>query len=217
MAVRLCLNHIAELDRLVALEYGRVDDSQPAESWRPVGEHVGYLHDGPGGPELGFKVLGFSQLNVESDALVEIWGAPRFDVPVLGLTGVSAGEIIVAARALFGDRSTQPGALLARGRRHRPGGACAVVVVPAGGGRHGALRAGLHAVWARAPPGGLPPPASLHRDRAARQLELVLVGKAAQALGLRGEARAAYLRAIALEEAGDQRTDARDLLRSLAG
>ena len=106
MAVRLYLNHIAELDRLVALEYGRVDDGQPAAGWRPVGQHVGYLHDGPGGPELGFKVLGFSRLDVESVAPAEIWGAPRFDVPVLGLTGVSAGEVIVAARALLGDRAT---------------------------------------------------------------------------------------------------------------
>jgi hypothetical protein len=32
MAVRLYLNHIAELDRFVALEYGRVDDGQPTNA-----------------------------------------------------------------------------------------------------------------------------------------------------------------------------------------
>jgi hypothetical protein len=38
--------------------------------------------------------------------LADIWGASHFDVPVLGLTGVSGGQIIVAPRALFGDSST---------------------------------------------------------------------------------------------------------------
>jgi hypothetical protein len=87
-----------------------------------------------------------------------------------------------------------------------------VVVPVCRRGRHGALRAGLqlyelgrHREAYRHP--------SLHRDRSAVQLELVLVRKGGQALGLLAEARAAYFRAIAVEEAGDQETDPRELLR----
>ena len=36
----------------------------------------------------------------------EIWSAPHFDAPVLGLSDVPAGEIVLAARALFGTTSS---------------------------------------------------------------------------------------------------------------
>ena len=42
---RLYVNKIASLDWLVALEFGRVDDGQPPESWRQVGDQFGYLMD----------------------------------------------------------------------------------------------------------------------------------------------------------------------------
>lgn len=42
-------------------------------------------------------------------------------------------------------------------------------------------------------------------------------GKAAEAIGERAEARMAYLRAIELEERGDQETDAAELLELLEG
>src|SRR3954451_11990159 len=100
----LYISHAAELDWLTALEFGRVDDGQPAENWRAVADRVGFLHERPGGRVLGFKVLGFSELDVDRPALAEIWSGPRFDAPLLGLTDACAGEIIVAARAHFGDR-----------------------------------------------------------------------------------------------------------------
>jgi hypothetical protein len=192
--------------------------SPPAESWRPVGEHIGYLHDGPGGPELGFKVLGFSQVEVDSDALAEIWGPPHFDVPVLGLTGVSAGQIIVAARALFGDTSTVNRALFSRavnasGEEALDLWSCCL---QAGDGMaHFALGYTLYGL-------------GRHREayRHLRHYTEIAphgawnwcwYGKAAQALGRLGEARAAYERAVALEQAGDQETDARELLEHLDG
>jgi hypothetical protein len=95
--------NIAELDRVIALEYGRVDDGQPADSWRPVGEEVGYLHDGPGGPELGFKVLGLSRLDVDSRRARRDLGRAALRRPGPGPDRVSAGEIIVAARGLLGE------------------------------------------------------------------------------------------------------------------
>jgi hypothetical protein len=53
---RLYLNHLPDLDWLIALEFGRVDNGQPAENWSEVSEDVAYLHDGPGRRVLGFKV-----------------------------------------------------------------------------------------------------------------------------------------------------------------
>jgi hypothetical protein len=41
---------------------------------------------------VGFKVLGMSELDAEVPELDEIWIRPRFDVPLLDLESVSAGE-----------------------------------------------------------------------------------------------------------------------------
>ncbi len=98
---RLYVNHIASLDWLVALEFGLVDDGQPSESWRMVGEQFGYLTAGD--RTLGFRVVEFSEFDPE---LLPIWDGPRFHVPQLGLTSAPAGEIAMAAQALLGERST---------------------------------------------------------------------------------------------------------------
>ncbi len=106
MATPLYLNHIAEFDRLVALEFGRVDEAQPPESWRGVSESFCFLHDDPGGREVGFKVVDFSRFDADAPEVAEIWRRPRFDVPVLGLRSVTPGEIVLATRALFGRQSS---------------------------------------------------------------------------------------------------------------
>ena len=103
---KLYINNVAEFDWLIGLEFGRVDDAQPPDQWRGVTEQLGYLHDSSGGRVVGFKVLGLSELAVEAPELREIWGGPVFDVPLLGLESVSAGEVILATRALLGDQST---------------------------------------------------------------------------------------------------------------
>src|SRR3954454_16291251 len=103
---RLYLNHIAEYDWLIALEFGRVDDGQPPDCWRGVSEQFGYLHDGPDGRVVGFKVLDVSELDLDSDEHAPLWSGPRFDVPVLGLPAATAGEVVLAARVLFGETST---------------------------------------------------------------------------------------------------------------
>src|SRR5687767_3888154 len=101
---RLYINHVPELDWLIALEFGRVDDAQPSENWRGVTEQIGFLHDGPGGRCLGFKVVEFSEFDVASYELEVMWSEPLFDVPLLGLAGVPAGEIMLGTRALLGDQ-----------------------------------------------------------------------------------------------------------------
>src|SRR5690242_8905205 len=56
MAVRVHVTHIPELDHLIALEYGRVDEGTPEESWRRVGRTMGYLYDASA-TAVGFKVI----------------------------------------------------------------------------------------------------------------------------------------------------------------
>lgn len=113
MEPRLYLGHDADLDWLMAYEFGRVDDGQPPDCWRQVSPEFGYLLDAPGGREVGFKVLGFSAFDAEDPDVAAIWTGPRFDAPALGLSGVTAGEVALAAakhfdgqdslnRALFG-------------------------------------------------------------------------------------------------------------------
>lgn len=54
---RLHFNFITELDWLIALEFGRVDDAQPPENWREVSEQFGFLCENFGGRELGSEML----------------------------------------------------------------------------------------------------------------------------------------------------------------
>jgi hypothetical protein len=113
MAVRVHLTHIPELDHLIALEYGRVDEGTPEESWRRVGRTMGYLYDASA-TAVGFKVVEASEFDVNAPEVSEIWGPPRFDAPTRGLTAASAGEIILAALTLFGDRPSLTHALFIR-------------------------------------------------------------------------------------------------------
>src|SRR5947209_3569948 len=103
---RLYINRIAEHDWLIALEFGRVDDSQPPGSWEGVGENFGYLRRELDGPIVGFKVKELSNFDAEDPEVSRVWEAPFFHVPLLGLTEASAGEVVLATRALLGDRST---------------------------------------------------------------------------------------------------------------
>ena len=103
---RLYINHVAEHDWLIALEFGRVDDAQPPDNWRGISEQFGYLHEEPGGRCLGFKVLDISDFDAEGTDVREIWDVPHFDVPLLGLRDASAGEIVIATRVLLGNEPT---------------------------------------------------------------------------------------------------------------
>ena len=165
---------------------------------------------------IGFVVNGF--------AAYEILDRPpecptvRFDVPVLGLEQATPLEIIVSARATFGAGDCPTSSL-------RPGGELA-----GSGGGGGAWRVcsttgnlkahfGLgYTLW------------ELGRfQEAYRHLRFYTeltprnswawcwLGKACVSLGLDAEARAAFERAIELEEAGSFETDADELLAALHG
>jgi len=102
----LFLSQDASFDRLSALEFGAIDDGQPLDRWVGVGEQIGLLHDRPGGRCIGFLVLNVSDYDPDEVEHAELWEAPRFDVPALGLSDAAPNEIIVATRALFGTRTT---------------------------------------------------------------------------------------------------------------
>jgi tetratricopeptide (TPR) repeat protein len=103
---RLHITHTAGLDAFVALEFGRVEDGQPAHNWRAVSHQFHYLHDGPGGSEVGFKITDFSRFDPDAEDVTQIWDAPRFDAPLLGLSHATAGEIAIAGRSIVGTRNT---------------------------------------------------------------------------------------------------------------
>jgi tetratricopeptide (TPR) repeat protein len=224
VAVRLHITHIREFDHLLALEYGRVDEGQPTAWWCPVGEPVGagdtgplmgYLHDGAHGRAVGFKVIGVSQLDVDAPDVREIWGRPRFDAPVLGLSHVSAGQIIVAARALFGGRTSISHELFARAAAASGEEALGLWLASLEAGESAAHWYVGRALY------------NLGRyHEAYRHLRYYTeiapalswtwsaYGQAAEALGLDGEARAGYRRAVDLERSEGE-TGAAELLVDL--
>jgi tetratricopeptide (TPR) repeat protein len=215
---RLYLSVDPDLDYLSALEFGRVDDGQPEERWAPVSARFAYLHAGDRdhAPPVGFKVRGYSEFDPEDDAIARIWEPPRFHAPQLGLPAASAGEIVLAARRLYGSTVSVNRAVFndATGR-----------------GGPAALHAWLACLQSGDPMAHFALGYTLYEEgrfhEAYRHLRYyveiapaqswnhVWLGKAAEAIGEPGEARAAYERAIELPAAGAEETDAPELLAGL--
>lgn len=213
--VRLYLNHLPDYDWLIALEFGRVDDGQPSDTWRRVSEHVGFLLDSPGGSPVGFKVTSLSTFDEEVRDLEEVWDGPRFHVPQLGLGAATVGETVLAARALFGDEPTINRVFFSAGVGAEGAEALDhwLSCLEAGDCMaHFALGYTLYELerfheayrhlryYAELAPAG--------------SWNWCWYGRAAQAIGELEEAKAAYRRAIELEP-GDQETDAAELLEEL--
>jgi hypothetical protein len=207
---------LAELIRTCAACYRPA--VQPPECWRGVGEQLSLLHDEPRGRVLGFNVTGFSGFDPECLDEGLVWQAPRFDVPVLGLRSAPIGDVILAARAFFGDRPSMNRILFeaagnAEGveavRRWRIclesgdamahfGMGCALYDMGRFTEAYGRLRHSTeiapHHAW-----------------------NWCWYGKAAEATGALEEACRAYGRGLELEQSGGEATDARDALERLAG
>jgi tetratricopeptide (TPR) repeat protein len=213
----LHLSHDAALRRLLAIEFGRVGEDQPATCWVPVTPTCAHLLDGPGGRVVGFCVDRLDELDPDAPEQAAIWEAPCFDAPALGLTGVVAGEVAVAARAWFGgedsfDRRLARIATAARGPEalHR-WRAC----LEAGDATaHFALGYTLLDL-------GRAREAHAHLRRYTEIAPMgawnwCWYGQAAEAIGEAREARRAYRRAIALGD-GPSAGAGRDAARRLTG
>jgi len=212
---RLYLNHIANFDWLIALEFGRVDDAQPPENWRGVSDAFGFLHAALDGPEVGFKIVDFSRFDPEDPEVAAIWHGPRFDAPVLGLRAVPAGEIVLAARALFGDRSSINREFFSAAIDADGDEALALWLACLQAGdamAHFGLGYTLYELGRF--------PESYRHLRHYTEIapcgswNWCWLGKAATAVGETTEARAAFNRALELEHDGEE-TDARELLAEL--
>lgn len=215
---RLFLNIVSDRDCLIALEYGCVDDGQPPENWVGVGEDFGYLFDEPGGRALGFLVSDYTSFDAEAPDVAAIWSGARFDAPALGLTDVPAGEIVLAARALFGVGSTVNRWYFDEGvgRQGEEALHYWLCCLQAGDAMaHFALGYTLYEL-------GRFPEAYRHLRHyteisPSAPWNWCWYGMAAEAMGQEGEARAAYERAIALEQGRDEdeATDAFQRLKAM--
>lgn len=213
--VRLYVSNLTDLDALIALEFGRVDEGQPDEHWRMAGDSFGFLLDGAGGREVGFKITSFSEWDEDGLGVEEVWDGPRFHVPQLGLPDSTVGEIVLAVRALYGTTDSINRQLFNR-------------AIDAMGDPQEALCYWLPCLQAGDCMAHYAIGYSLYElgryREAYRHLRYYAeitpenpwswcwLGRAAQAIGELGEARAAYERAIGLD---DEETDADELLEAL--
>src|SRR3954447_8538669 len=93
----LYISRDVDYDWLIALEFGRVLDSQPQDHFVPIGDDCAYVLDEPGGYIIGFSVGDLTEFDPEEHS--RLWWGPIFDAPVFGLRDVHAGAIILAAKA----------------------------------------------------------------------------------------------------------------------
>lgn len=218
---RLFLNHDADYDWLIAVEFGTTDDGQPEENWHVLSEDFAYLSTAPvEGRCVGFAVQNFADFDVDGQDVQAIWRGPRFDVPVLGLTNATAGEIVVAARLFVDGESTinrhffdlaiaaarKPAEALVRWRYCLQ---CGDVMAHYGLGYTLYELGRFHEAY--------------RHLRAYTEITPTSpwawcwLGKAADAMGETAEAASAYQRALELERDSGDETDAKELLADLHG
>ena len=91
-------------DQLTVLEYGAVWDGQPPElnAVLEEDERIGFLLREPEGPTIGFGVAEPHDVDAWAITAAEMWEAPRFTVPLLGLREASVGEVLLVVQARFG-------------------------------------------------------------------------------------------------------------------
>jgi tetratricopeptide (TPR) repeat protein len=215
----LYISRDLELDWLEALVFGKVTDGHPEHATRVVGPSFRWILDPETAAVLGFELAELSSFDPMDESVAEIWEGPRFDAPALALSGVTAGEVVCAAKHRYASRSTLNRDLFDRAldaqdldaeeaaQRWRdvleagdPHGHYGLGYMLCEMGRH--REAYAHLRWyAEANP---------HNAWA-----WCWVGKTCEEIGDLAEARLAYERALELEEEGGFRTDASVRLEAL--
>ena len=106
MTPKLLIHRDPDADWLCAFELGVVEDGQPQRNWHVISEHCRLLYSEPGGRLLGFDTRAVSELDLDALEAEGLFEGPRFDVPVLGLRDATIGEICLATRGYLGDEPT---------------------------------------------------------------------------------------------------------------
>jgi tetratricopeptide (TPR) repeat protein len=205
-------------DSLHCLAFGTVSDGITAEQ-RLVADgcELGFIVADPEqGPVLGFEIWDVSEFELP-DEDPEVWDGPRFTVPRLGLVGASAGEIVLAVRAQFGDDPTAD-ALHFHTAIAAPSPADAVphweLALDAGDMRaHFGL--GYTLVETGRPDRGYAHLRRYTELAPANSWAWCWLGRCCEALGRDSEAATAYERAVAVEELCGMDTDADERLQRL--
>ena len=216
-------------DLVSAIAFGRVDDGLPPAQLVELDEEerIIFVLDRPGeGPVIGFIVRQPGDIDVAALESPDVWDGPRFDVPAMGLTAATVGEILLAVRGRFDDGEPTAGAMhfhLAMGTAVEDGDAITDYETAIGQWRL-ALEAGeskaLFGLGYTLVEAGRPREAY---DLLRRYTELTphnawawcWLGRACSAIGDIAEARAAFEQALACEREGSFGTDARELLGEL--
>lgn len=207
-------------DTLHCLAFGTVSDGL-TEGQRLIadsGELIFVVEDLEAGPVLGFEILGLSEFELP-DEDPEVWDGPRFEVPRLGLVDASAGEILLAVRAQFGDDPTADAVHFHHAiAAASPEDAIAHWELALDAGNmcaHFGLGYTLVEV-------GRPDRGYAHLRRytelaPANSWAWCWLGRCCEALGRNSEAICAYERAIAVEELCGLETDSAERLEQLRG
>lgn len=215
----LTLSIDAAYDWLCCKEFGFVDDGIPLDCWNElVDERVALMVHPHTRGTVGFTVLEWETFDAaEHDELFDT--DLRFSVPQLGLGNATVGEICLAAKAWLGVEPT-----LNRAYFHTamaaptPAKAIETWLLCLEAGE---LEAHYALGYTYFELGDFR--ASYRHLRGYTELApwngwgWCWYGKASTALGELGDARAAFAKAVELEEAGGHETDAAELLEDLGG
>jgi hypothetical protein len=92
-------------DRLTVIRFGSVWDGQPEGCFGQLvsDERLVFLFEEPGGPVIGFMVGEPHEFDPEEISDPTVWEGARFEVPLLGLTHATVGEIVLAVHGRFAD------------------------------------------------------------------------------------------------------------------
>lgn len=215
------ISYDADADALLVCEFGTVPEERMDDQYVDLGDRLRFFLRRPRGPVAGFEISELGELDVDGHEH-DLWGAPRFRLPALGLRRACIGEIVLRARATFGDRSTADVTAFARARElaameeHAEAADALRDALDAG-----ELRAHLGLVGALCAQGLYKPAydhARIFTELAQRNSwAWAWLGRVCVELGERREAEAALRRAVRLERQGSYPTPARKVLRSLAG
>jgi hypothetical protein len=210
---------------LTVIRFGSVWDGQPEGCVGQLesDERLFFLFEESGGPVIGFTVGEPHEFDPEESSDPLVWDGARFEVPLLGLNNATIGETLLAVQGRFEADEPTNDAMFFHMAIDASGGDdlekaawCYRMALEAGDQK---ARYGL---------GYTQVELGQHRaayDNLRLYVELTpnnswawcWLGRACQGLGERGEAEAAYRRAIELEESGSFETDAPQLLEELRG